>query len=378
MPGLELRSSIENDRWPGHCYRSPYPLSERYFLAAYSFEQLIGEPLANSPTMFGIYLVDAFGNKELLYRDLAISSLWPIPVQARPKPPTLAPGLSIPDEDPAPAKGRFLIQDIRRSSVPLPEDPIVAVRVVQLVPKSTPGANNPTVGLAHASPGKQVLGTAPVEADGSAYFEAPAGVPLAFQALDAEGRAIQVMRSVTYLQPGQTLSCIGCHEDRSESPASRGFLAVSRPPSPLRPGPDGSKPLSYPILVQPVLDRACVGCHGATDPAGGVRLTGEPEERYTVSYNQLAPRVSIAQWTGGLDFTVANSEPLAQPDFFGARGSSLDRLLRAGHHGVELTADEWERLVTWMDANALFYGTFDHEDQARQQRGERIDGPGLE
>jgi hypothetical protein len=33
---------------------------------------------------------------------------------------------------------------------------------------------------------------------------------------------------------------------------------------------------------------------------------------------------------------------------------------------------------TWMDANALFYGTFDPADQARQLRGERIAGPALE
>ena len=38
----------EERRWPGHCYRTPYPLSESYFLAAYSFDPLIGEPDANA------------------------------------------------------------------------------------------------------------------------------------------------------------------------------------------------------------------------------------------------------------------------------------------------------------------------------------------
>ncbi len=70
-------------RWPGHCYRTPYPLSEDYFLAAYSFDPLIGEPSANPANMFGIYLVDRFGNKELLYRDLNIGSLWPTAAAAR-------------------------------------------------------------------------------------------------------------------------------------------------------------------------------------------------------------------------------------------------------------------------------------------------------
>jgi hypothetical protein len=45
---------------------------------------------------------------------------------------------------------------------------------------------------------------------------------------------------------------------------------------------------------------------------------------------------------------------------------------------VKLDKDEWERLITWMDANALFYGTFNKKDQARQQMAERIAGPELE
>jgi hypothetical protein len=52
--------------------------------------------------------------------------------------------------------------------------------------------------------------------------------------------------------------------------------------------------------------------------------------------------------------------------------------LLGDHYKVKLSPSDLERLVTWMDANALFYGTFRPEDQARQQRGERIEGPGLE
>ena len=50
------------------------------------------------------------------------------------------------------------------------------------------------------------------------------------------------------------------------------------------------------------------------------------------------------------------------------------KMLLAGHNKVKLSADDIDRLTTWMDANALFYGTFDPADQARQQRGERIEG----
>lgn len=366
----------DHQRWPGHCYKSPYPLSETYFLAAYSFDRLIGEPDANPPNMFGLYLVDRFGNKELLYRDLNISSVWPVPLAPRPKPPVLPPAA----QAAGPREGMFFLHNVYRSWPEILPGSVKRLRVVQVLPKSTWHINQPTVGLPNASPGRQVLGTVPVEADGSAWFRAPAGVALAFQALDEEGQAVQTMRSITYLQPGETVSCVGCHEPRlAAPPAERSALALRREPSPITPGPDGSKPFSYPILVQPVLDKHCVRCHNAQKPEGNVILTGQPQGRYTASYNALAPRVPYSDWAGKPgDFRVVNSEPMTRPGFFGARASSLMQLLRKGHYDVKLDPEDKERLVTWMDTNALFYGTFDPADQARQQRGERIAGPALE
>jgi hypothetical protein len=366
---------IEEKRWPGHCYRSPYPFSEDFFLAAYSFAPLIGEPDGNTPNMFGLYWVDAFGNKELLYRDLNISSVWPVPLRPRSRPP-VHPSQSIAMEGEA---GVYFVQDVYTSYPVLPEERIHHLRIIQVLPKTTPHANNPPVGFANASPGKQVLGTVPVEEDGSAYFIAPARIPLSFQALDEQGRAVQIMRSVTYLQPGEQASCVGCHEHRLSAPVhSPKPLALERPPSVIEPAPDGAKPLSYPILVQPVLDKHCVSCHGGDDPAGPeghpVVLTGEPEGHYSKSYNVLARRVPYPEW-GGLE---ENNEPLVHPDRFGARASSLMAMLLDKHQEVDLDEDELERIITWMDANALFYGTFNPENQARQLRGERIEGPDLE
>jgi mono/diheme cytochrome c family protein len=363
-------------RWPGHCYRTPCPLSEKYFFAAYSFDPLIGEPDANWPAMFGLYLVDCFGNKELIYRDPEISSLWPTPLRPRMRPPVL-PSLLEPSDR---KEGVFLLRDVHLAWPPLPEGSVKRLRIVQVLPKTTWHANNPMVGLASASPGKQVLGTVPVEPDGSAYFRAPAGIPLAFQALDEFNQAVQVMRSVTYLQPGEIASCVGCHEPRSATPPSgRVPAAMARGPSAIEPGPDGSKPLSYPLLVQPVLDKHCVSCHNPQKPEGKIILTGEPQGHYTASYNALAPKVSYSAWGGKPgDFRQVNSEPLSQPGFFGSRNDPLMKLLRKGHYDVALSPADYERLATWMDANALFYGTFDPADQARQRRGERIAGPKLE
>lgn len=363
-------------RWPGHCYRTPLPLSEKYFFAAYSFDALIGEPTWNRANMFGLYLVDAFGNKELVYRDLNIASQWPRLLRPRPQPVQVA---EVPDAG-LKNEGTFFVQNVYASWPALPREPITRLRIVQVLPKSTPHANDPPVGLPHASPGKQVLGTVPVELDGSAYFRAPAGIPLAFQALDARGQAVQMMRSLTYLQPGERASCIGCHEPRDSAPPMSGApRALQRPPSPITPGPEGANPLSYPLLVQPVLDRKCVQCHNPARPDGNVLLTGERQGRYTISYHALAPRVPYSDWAGRPgDFRVINREPLTPPDFFGARGCQLMKDLLAGHEGVTLEPDEIERLATWMDANVLFYGTFDPQDQARQQAGERIAGPAIQ
>jgi len=425
----------DHRRWPGACYKSPWPISETYFLVAYSFDRLIGEPDPCPANMFGLYWVDRFGNKELLYRDLNISSLWPVPLRPRPRPPvipsqvasgiTSSSGLSgevggggssplrrgdgatsadrlpisLSDapsgpqatwNDPAELahlaarrEGLFFLQDVYRSWPALPAGvKISRLRVVQVLPKSTWHINQPTVGLPNASPGRQVLGTVSVESDGSALFSAPAGLPLAFQALDELGQAVQTMRSITYLQPGEVVSCVGCHEPRDRAPeaaSARMPLALRREPSRIQPGPEGSKPFSYPLLVQPVLDKHCLRCHNPEKKDGGIVLSGQPEGRYTVSYNVLAPRVPYSAWGGKPgDFRQVNSEPMTRPDFFGARASALVQLLRRGHYEVKLSAEEWDRLITWMDTNALFYGTFDPAGQARQQQGQRIPGPALE
>jgi len=374
-PSPPLPVPPEEQRWPGHCYRTPFPLSQDYFLAAYSFDALIGEPHANPANMFGIYLVDRFGNKELIYRDVNIGSLRPTPLRPRECPPALPSALA----DSGAGEGTFFLQNVYESWPQLAtdgNDTIERLRILQVLPKTTPHSNTPRVGLANASPGKQVLGTVPVEPDGSAYFRAPAGIPLSFQALDERGMAVQTMRSLTYLQPGEQVSCVGCHEHRS-SVGSLGVSAMAqeRPASTIASGPDGSRPFSYPILVQPVLDKHCVECHGGAKTEGGIVLTGAPAGAYTASYNALAPLVPYSEWKST---PAANSEPMSRPNLFGARASKLMALLLEGHEDVALGEEDMERLITWMDTNALFYGTFDPEDQKRQQRGERIAGPALE
>ncbi len=364
--GVEARDSEENRRWPGHTYRSPYPLSENLFLAAYSYEQLVGEPQGNPANMFGLYLCDSDGNRELLYRDPSIASLWPVPLtpRSRPRPyaSTLDPSLG--------DNGVYVVQNVYASQPALPPGSVKALRIVQVLPKSTPGKDLPPIGVPSGAPGKQVLGTVPVEKDGSAHFIVPARKELAFQALDDRGMAVQIMRSGAYLQPGERMTCIGCHESRTTAPPSARPLAQLRPPSRITPGPDGSKPLSYTRLVQKVLDDRCVSCHSGKAPSGGVDLTGTPEGHYTRSYLALVRQVPFSD--------MENGEALSKPGRYGSTASPLMKKLLAGHQGVKLTPSEIERLATWMDVSALFYGTFDSADQERQKAGLPILKPVLE
>jgi len=369
-PWMVKEPTEEERRWPGHCYKSPWPLSETRFIVSYSYDRLVGEAGPNIPNMFGVYFADAFGNRELLYRDPNISSLWARPLAKRTKPPEVASSIDATRRDKG--TGTFFLSNVMESWPYLPTNaPITHLRVFQVLLKTTPNIDSPKVAAGLGALGRQVLGTVPVEADGSAYFEAPARTPLMLQALDAQGRAVQIMRSLVYLQPGEAETCIGCHEHRmKKEPPRAQAQAIQRAPSAIKPGPDGTKPFSYPRLVQPILDKHCVTCHDGKEPKRPV-LTGTPEGWASRSFNALIKQVSYSGWGK----PNGNYEPLTQPLRFGALGSPLAKMLEKGHGKVVLSPDEWNRLNIWMDANGAFYGTFDVNDQKRQLAGEVIAEP---
>ncbi len=347
---------------PASYYANPYPLSEDYYLVAWSGRKLpphhgSGQVLGddNPPNALGLYLCDAFGNLELIYRDENISSMYPIPVRSRKKPPVQPCNTDLDGSQ----QGCFLVQDVYRGLTGIERGSIKQLRIVGVPPKTQPHMNSPSLGVSKEDPGKFVIGTVPVEKDGSAYFLVPSGVPVFFQALDGDGMAVQTMRSLTYVQPGQTLSCIGCHESRELTPAVNGRpLAARREPSKITPGPDGSWPLRFDRLVQPVLDKLCVSCHRADSPdekaRGFVLESGD-------SYENL---MSFADKDlEKLAFERDRSEVGQCP----AGNSRLISLLteQGGHAGVNLDSDSFNRLILWMDVYAQKQGSFS-EDQERE------------
>jgi hypothetical protein len=320
----------------------------------------------------GLYYFDRFGNLELLYRDPSISSMYPIPLAPRVRPPVVAaatePGLG--------AEGEFLLADVRRSLFPMPSGRAIhALRVFQILPKTgNHTANEPRIGHANAESARLLLGTVPVEADGSAYFRAPAGKPLYFQAVDGQGRAVQSMRSVTYLQPGERRGCVGCHEPPGTAAPAGPVLAMRREPSRLAPGPDGSCPLSFPLLVQPVLDDHCVHCHDGREGEGKSKLalTREPAKGFSRSYVSLRPYLRWYEWGG-----ASISQIATYPGRIGADESPLARILEDDTHGPELHWSEAERgrIYLWLDANVPFYGTYNPEEQLAQRQGQSLPPP---
>jgi hypothetical protein len=335
-------------------YGTPWPLSEDDFLCVY------GADARNR----GIYWIDRFGNRELIYRDPEISCLSPIPLQPRPMPPVIPTETSQAAEDAHRERpATVAVMNIYDADFDWPEDTqIKALRIIQLLPKSTAPPNEPRIGIANQTNARAVLGTVPVEQDGSVYFEAPVGKPIYFQAIDQHGTAVQSMRSVTYVHPGEQLTCQGCHERKHRPPAllDPAPLALRREPSRIEPDVDGSNPFNYVRLVQPVLDRKCVACH-EQEQALDLSGAGGGPHGWTRSYTNLADKYGFYfHVSNGSINTGVHGGSRTIPGQFGARAAELRRYLGPEHYGVQLTPEELQRVTLWLDCNSEFYGSYEN------------------
>ncbi len=336
-------------------YGTPWPLSEDDYLCVYD---------AHAKNR-GIYWVDRFGNRELLYRDPGIACLSPIPLRPRPEPPVIPPQT---DET---RTATAAVLNVYDSDFAWPPDThIAALRIVQVLPKTTPPPNEPRIGIAEQTNARAVLGTVPVEADGSVHFEAPSGKLLYFQALDERGLAVQSMRSGVYLQPGERLTCVGCHERKHQTPRERLPLALRRAPSRIQPGVDGANPFNFVRLVQPALERNCVACHVEKN-ALDLRGTAGPKFGWSQSYTNLAEKFGFYYHVyNGSVTTGVHGGVRSTAGQFGARASELMKYLGEAHYGVRLSPEDFHRITLWLDCNSEFYGAY--ENIQAQARGEAV------
>jgi hypothetical protein len=364
-------------RYPGHAgyptadkgyYKEPWPLSEKLFLAAYN-----PEPDHSAPAGYGLYLLDDEGNRELIYKDPQMSSFQPVPLRPRGVPPVIPPASN---PDGLKGEATLFMADVYQGMTGIERGRVRFLRVMEDVPKpwdaswrspgqgDSLGLQNPAVSLKGHFAIKKVIGVVPVEEDGSAYFTVPANKNLYFQALDDNYMELQRMRTLVNVMPGEHRSCIGCHEPRTTAPTPRRAIALNRPPrTPApQPGEAGPRMVHYPIDVQPVLDKHCVKCHGGTEPKAKLDLTGELTTLFTRSYENLVNRRLI----NNIDVDPRDAYIPAEPPLtFGSHKSKMIVQILKGHNDVNLSQPEFVRLVTWIDANAPFYGIYEGKKNAK-------------
>jgi hypothetical protein len=340
------------------CFRDPFPISRDYFLCSHApFDK------------FGLYVIDRYGNRELLYLDPEIGSMSPTLLRAVTNPPVLGGSAGLADE--LSAQSQFFVADVYRGLEPaVKRGTVKYIRVCREVRADLIRLPNgeyqedhepfqdwyatPThkVNGPHGWPSyvaKGVIGTAPVEEDGSANFYSPAGKVLYFQVLDADYNEIQRMRSVVQLQAGEKRGCIGCHENRMSAPLSSGAvpMAMRRQPSTLQPPPWGAGPFSYEKVVQPVWDGKCIRCHDAQDKKQIDLTDALDTDGIPASYRTIITK----GWVHYFDYTWGREHSKAEPLSFGTVRSKLWEILDAGHHDVQLTSQETRRVKCWTDLN---------------------------
>ena len=344
-----ILDGLIGNSWPRFLH--PYPLSEKHFLVSC-------KPTKTS--LWGVYLVDVFDNFVLLYEEPGRAMLEPVPLRRTPRQPALSDLV-----DPEQKESSVLLMDVHHGPG-LRGVPRGAVKSLRLIGYEFTfhgmGGEPDRVGLSGPWDVKRILGTVPVEPDGSAHFRVPAYTPVAVQPLDADGKALALMRSWFTAMPGEVLSCVGCHESQNAAPPYLSTpLAVRRDPSAIKPWYGPPRGFSFAREVQPVLDAYCVNCHhGRPLDDGQVTfdLTARPIEQiaspfqmhFTPSYMALRRFVHA--------HTLESDAHLLPPRDFHADTSKLVQILRDDHYDVRLNAEAWDRLITWIDLNAPAHGSW--------------------
>jgi formylglycine-generating enzyme required for sulfatase activity len=356
------RDALVDGSWPRFLH--PYPLGRADGRGSGKFFLVAAKPQPASP--WGLYLADTFDNLVLIRAEPGFALLEPLPLAARPRPPVVPSRVDTSRRD-----GLVYLNDIYRGGglAGIPKGTVSTLRVFTYTfGYRGVGGLYGTIGMDGPWDCRRLLGTVPVDGDGSAFFRVPANTPIAVQPLDAEGKALQVMRSWFTVMPGETLSCVGCHEQQNQTPPLAPSAASRRSPDAITPWQGPTRNIAFRREVQPVLDRHCVGCHdGTTEQAGRVpfSLRDEPMKvawsskmsgsvgpevggRFSEGYRNLHRYVRHP----GIE---SDMHRLAPMDYH-ADTTELLQILRKGHFGVSLSPGEWERLTCWIDLNTPFHG----------------------
>ena len=332
-------------------YEDPYPLSDKHFLCS----RMVGKG-----EQMGIFLIDLFGNEIMLHTEQP-GCFDPMPLGPRPKPQATPSRIALSKDE-----GYFYVADVHAGGgmEKIARGTVKYLRVVESPEKRTwtqpawdGGTGQQAPGMAYDDfNNKQILGTVPVEEDGSAHFAVPADRFVYFQLLDERGMMIQSMRSGTITRPGETTGCVGCHEGRRTSIPQRDLpLAARREPSKLRPWYGPTRKFNYLSEVQPVFDRHCVSCHDYGKEDGKkLNLAGDLGLVFNLSYVELRSKRYVK-------VPGAGPYQVQPPKSWGSHASRLAEVLLNGHGDpqiddqIKLDREGFDRIITWIDVNAPYY-----------------------
>ena len=319
-------------------FRDPYAFSENCFLVA---------------DRRGIWVMDGQGRTELVYRlspeDAHLQCHEPRPLRPRPRETIVPSRVAL-----ARRTGRLVLADIYkgRKMDGVGRGQIKKLLILEQLPKpiNLSGGQEPlTIGGTFAL--ERVLGTVPVEPDGSAYMEVPALRSLFFVALDKNDLSVKRMQSFVTVQPGETTGCVGCHEPRLLAPhAKPGLLAMNRPPSRIEPITDVPDVFDFPRDIQPILDRHCIKCHSADRWEGKVDLTGDRKPMYSAAYWTMVKH--------GLVVDGRNAYGNQAPRSLGSSASPLVQLIDGSHYEARLSPRECKMIRLWIESGATYPGTY--------------------
>jgi len=324
-------------------FRDPYPLSQDMFLVAEKHSLLV---------------MNSQGQTEEIYRldkaqcDAGVWLHEPRPIMPRPR------ERVIPERiDPAKSTGTLILADVYngRNMTGVKPGDIKKLLVLEVLPMPIhyTGGMDP-VSYSGTFTLERVVGTIPVEADGSAHMELPADKSLFFVALDEQNNSVKRMQSFLTVRPGETTSCVGCHEQRTQTPVNperSALLALKGPPSKIQKIQGVPEVFDFPRDIQPILDKHCLKCHDYDKRKGNVILTGDHGPMFSHSYYTLTYRL---QFVDGRNRAKSNLPPRS----IGTSASPIMKKITGGHKGVKLSANEIDKIRYWIESGAAYLGTY--------------------
>ncbi len=332
-----IADQLVADSWPRFLF--PYPLDDTYFLTCSAMD---------NGSQWEIYLVDLFDNMLKICSVPGRHLTEPIPLMEREAPQVIKKRTVDGAKD-----AKVFITDMYFGQG-LPDVPVGTVKTLRLFAYSYGyrGIGGHDIhGMESCWDGRRILGEVPVFPDGSATFKIPANTPISIQPLDENGAAVQLMRSWFVGMPGESESCIGCHE--TQNSASPGKLTEARNAEPvdITPFYGPERPFTFEGEVQPVLDRYCVGCHDGSQPdRPNFADTSEGPRHFSKAYHALMPYVRRP----GPESDIHTFKPME----YHVSTSELIQMLEKGHHNVKLDSDALRHLYCWIDLNVPYFGTW--------------------